>query len=751
MGETIQQASAADMRQTTHCADRAPICTRNPKLFVLFLLANLTIHSTAHAAEVPTNFALRKTVKASSALPEYPAANAVDGSIDDSARWLSVAGKGPHWLIVQLDQAATIRQAHVYSGWEYQSGSAIRDGALEVQVNGRWRTIPGATFTSNSNQQRALNFKEPVTTDAIRFVSRDAGPVRLREIALWEQPQPLGTGVAADRFPRDQHLIALNQVGYETARYKRFTAPLSPEGSQFEIRHVGSAAALFRGVLKNCIGDFTAFRPADSDREYVVFVSGRDLKSGASDPFSIRAHLWEEQFWQPAVDFMIDVRSVVGTHPSAYGGCPWRDGTYYDFIVPSLAMLLQADPARVKAMPVQMNWAQDKARVLSSEFRFDARNPHSEGVMDAVKCYYTEIEPPKPGAPDVVQLIHWGLGYYLCHPETRDPSGDPLPKQLHPQTLEQFVYLLHAWPELKMWLPESFYRRCRDFTFANWEKVGLLKVSPMWDAKTYLTVAELSGPNPTGGFLHPYKGRHAPGHSIQPNLMLSEVAKREGRVDARKYLDAAVEQAQWIVENLDWNDPRTTKGHRMSEFKTITGLVWLLQKYPKESPAGLLAKIEEWARIVISRSDNMWDFRRFDLQENWTIPKLNEPGNLASFVAEALAASWVIRDPATKQRLQEMACAQLDNLIGRNPRMAASPHHPEKGFPLVERGWPKGHPDNICARLETTRGSLSASPGSEMYPFNPGGAFRHAEGWVNFNAAWNVALAYLKWDFDQAR
>jgi hypothetical protein len=273
----------------------------------------------------------------------------------------------------------------------------------------------------------------------------------------------------------------------------------------------------------------------------------------------------------------------------------------------------------------------------------------------------------------------------------------------------------------------------------------------MWDAKTYLRVADLSGPNPTGGFLHPYKGRHAPGHSIQPNLMLYEVAKREGHIDARKYLAAAVEQANWIVENLDWNDPRTTKGHRTSEFKTITGLVWLLQKYPKESPAGLQAKVEEWAGVAISRSDNMWDFRRFDLQEHWTIPKLNEPGNLAGFVAEALAASWVIKDPPTRQRLQEIACAQLDNLFGRNPKMAAAPHHPEKGFPLVERGWPKGHPDNTCARLETTRGSLSASPGSEMYPFNPGGAYRHAEGWVNFNAAWNVALAYLKWDSDQGR
>ncbi len=42
-----------------------------------------------------------------------------------------------------------------------------------------------------------------------------------------------------------------------------------------------------------------------------------------------------------------------------------------------------------------------------------------------------------------------------------------------------------------------------------------------------------------------------------------------------------------------------------------------------------------------------------------------------------------------------------------------------------------------------TRGSLSSSPGTEMYPFNPAGRHRHPEGWTAYNAAWNVSLAYL--------
>ena len=551
---------------------------------------------------------------------------------------------------------------------------------------------------------------------------------------------------AAPAAPPASHVIALNQVGFNTGLPKRFTAPRSPEGSRFEVRPTGSGEALFQGEIRQGIGDFSGFKPADGDREYVLVVTGGGLDPGRSDPFAVRANLWPEQFWQTAVDFMIDARSVVGTHPSAYGGCAWRDGTYYDFIVPSLVALLRADASRVQAMPVQMNWAKDRARVLSADFQFDAKNPHPEGVMAAVRRYYTELEPPRDGAPDVVQLIHWGLGYSLFHPETRDPSGDPLPKQIHGQTVEQFAFLLHAWPQLKPWLPASFRDRCREFALANWEKSGLLAVNPLWDASSYLAVEELTGPNPTGGFLHPYKGRHAPGHSIQPNLLMYEVARREGLAEAGRYLEAARAQTQWLIGHLDWNDPRTTKGHRMSEFKTLTGLVWFLQHHPDQAPAGLKPKITEWARVAVARSENLWDFRRFDLDHHWTIPKLNEPGNLAGFTAAALAASWVVDDATLKQRLRELAVAQMDNLFGRNPQLAAAPNHPEQGFPLVERGWPRKFPPDTCARLETVRGAICASPGSEKYPFNPDGLFRHSEGWVNFNAAWNVALAYARWD-----
>lgn len=503
---------------------------------------------------------------------------------------------------------------------------------------------------------------------------------------------------------------------------------------------------MFRGEIKGGIGDFSSFRPEDSTQHYAIEVEGKDAPNVISDPFLIRSGLIQEQYWQAAVDFLIDTRSASGTHASAYGGSSWRDGTYYDAIVPSLVLLYRSDPKRVEAMPKQIDWAADQKRVSAPDFKFSDKEPGAKGFMKSVLAYY-QLEAPAANAPDVVKLIHWGAGFYLVNPQTKDPSKDPDPLQIHTQSVEQVAYVVWAWPQLKQWLPESFYQKCRDFCFANWKPS--LGISPWWETKTYLTPEDLKEGNPMGGLLHPYKGRHAPGHSIVPNLLLHEVAKREGRKDAAIYLDAAVKQAEWCLKNLDWNDPRTTKGHRMSEHRTIPNLVWLLQKYPERAPTGLKEKIMEWVDVAISRSDNLWDYRRYDLADHWSIPKLNDVGNLLSFPAIATAASWVIDDPKKKARLEQISTAAIDHVFGRNPRLAAAPAHPELGFPEIERGWPEHYKKDLCARLELCRGSISSAPGSEMFPFNPKGKYRHPEGWVNYGASWCTSLAYLQ--FDQTR
>jgi hypothetical protein len=535
--------------------------------------------------------------------------------------------------------------------------------------------------------------------------------------------------------------IALNQVGFVTDQPKRFTAPKAKDGTPFLLHYSNEKTPLFTGTIQGGIGDFSDFRPKDSSRHYVIELP--EAPQASSDAFLIRANLYAEQFWQPAVDFLVDSRSAVGTHPSAYGGCPWRDGTYYDAIIPALTLFYLADPKLIEAMPRQINWAADKKRVTSLDFKFDDKDPGAKGFIKTVRAYY-ELEAPSADAPDVVKLIHWGAGCYLVKPRTQDPSKDPDKEMIHPQTVEQVAYVLWAWPALKKWLPQSFYDNCRQFCFENWSPS--LGISRWWDPKTYLAPEDLTEGNPMGGLLHPYKGRHAPGHSIVPNLLMHEVAKREGRDDAAIYLDAAVKQAEWCIKNLDWNDPRTTKGHRMSEHRTIPNLVWLLQKYPNQAPTGLKEKIGQWVDVALSRSDNLWDYRRYDMKDLWSIPKINDVGNLVGFPAIATAASWEVDDPAKKARLDQLRTAAIDFVFGRNPRLAAAPAKPQMGFPEIERGWPKHHKEDICARLELCRGSISSSPGTEMFPFKPEGEFRHAEGWVNYGAAWCLSLAYIKFD-----
>ncbi|MEO7599961.1 MAG: hypothetical protein ABIV50_13575, partial [Opitutus sp.] len=260
-----------------------------------------------------------------------------------------------------------------------------------------------------------------------------------------------------------QHVVSVNQVGYPTSAPKRFTAPITADGAKFWVHLRSQDAPLFQGVIQNHIGDFSAFKPADSANEYVITVAGGALGASTSDPFSVRENLWREQFWPATVDFMVDIRSVTGTHPSAYGGGAFRDSTYYAFEAPSLIMLYQAAPKLIDRMPRQIDWAADKARVMSPDFPFDPKNPESEGVMDAVRRYYTELAPPVADAPDVIKLTHWALGYILVHPASRDPSRDPLPKQIHSQHVEQFAYLLNAWPQWARWLPKKFREKCHEF------------------------------------------------------------------------------------------------------------------------------------------------------------------------------------------------------------------------------------------------------------------------------------------------
>ncbi|HEY5792284.1 MAG TPA: hypothetical protein VIS74_03235, partial [Chthoniobacterales bacterium] len=496
--------------------------------------------------------------------------------------------------------------------------------------------------------------------------------------------------------------LYVNQSGYDLGWPKRFTAPTLPDGTRFVVRKKDGGSALFAGTIAGNRGDFSAFEPADPG-EYVVEAEGL-----VSVPFSIAPWWIERVTYQNAVDFMIESRNHLGTHklprPLSYG---WRDDHAFAFEVNTLVAQYFSNPDAYRRMPHQITY----------------EKPAPEQV-----AFWGALEPYQEGAPDIVKLIHWGTDVIVTQNLT------------HELFKEQAAWFLYAWPQLKEWIPEAAYRTALRFALDNWGENTIALKYPYNGSRGHDLFALK---NRHGGT----KGELPPGHSLQPNLFMYEVAKREKLPGVEKFFDAAYRQCEWQIQNLDWNDPLVTKGQRMSEHITIPGMVYFLQTYPDRAPKGLREKIEEWAAVAVRRSQNLWDFRKLDDGDGW-VPKgeaknmWNEPGNVAGFPACALAAAEVVPDPELRRQLVILAAAHLDDVFGRNPLGRHFSHDAAKEIEGVERGWPTEYPGGN-GMLQPVRFVLDGAPKQEHYPYHPEAGPGYTEGWVNFNTAYNASLAWM--------
>jgi hypothetical protein len=341
-----------------------------------------------------------------------------------------------------------------------------------------------------------------------------------------------------------------------------------------------------------------------------------------------------------------------------------------------------------------------------------------------------KLQPPAADAPDLVKLIHWGADIIVTQGLT------------HELMKSQLAYFLYAWPILKDYLPAQNYEVVRDFAFAHWADTVADRKYPYDESPEHDLLALKTKLGST-------KGGYPPGFSIEPNLLLHEVALRQIRPDAGRYLDAAVQQAAWMVSHVDWNDPLATKGQRMSEFVTVTGLAHLLAKYPSVAPVGLADKLNDWAAVVIRRSDNLWDFRKLgDGPDQWTPmgekPTMwNEPGNVVGLPAAIFAALPFITDATARARLDQIVWSHFDGMFGRNPAGRHFSYAAVKEIEGVERGWYSRLAGGI-GRLERVRFVLDGSPKNQLYPFHPEvGNIGWTEGWIQHNTPFNLSLAYL--------
>jgi len=511
--------------------------------------------------------------------------------------------------------------------------------------------------------------------------------------------------VAQDALAIDEVVpapIYLNQSGLNLGGPKRFTAPTLPDATPFQIVNTTTERVLYQGTIENHIGDFSDFNPDNGD-EFVVTAGGF-----RSFPFQI-GHFWLERVtYQNAVDFMIDSRHYVGNYKKpCVGSFGWRDDHHFAFELRTLVPQYLSNPVAYERMP------------------------HKITCLEPRPGLWGTLQPYKEDAPDLVKLIHWGADITVTQ------------KLRHELLKGELAYFLYAWPQLKRWLPEQNYRVVLDYALEVWQQSTVDRKYP-YDQSTEHDLLALKTKIGTT------KGSLPPGHSVMPNLLMYEVARRDGLPvpDAERFFRAASRQVAWMIENLDWEDPLTTKGQRMSEHVTITGLACFLQLHPDRAPTGLREKIVDWARVVVRRSDNMWDFRKWTDGEGWTPygkekTMWNEPGNVVGFPACTLAAAPFVDDMKLKARLHQLAWSHMDNCFGRNPCGRHFSYDAPREIEGCELGWYSFYPGGF-GKLADVRFVLDGAPKHIHYPYNRSvGNYGWTEGWVNFNTAFNLSLAYM--------
>lgn len=635
---------------------------------------------------------------------------AIDGVVSDGSRWVAEADTG--WLEIRLEGTHKIAGLHLHSG--YGNGDAVSGLNVSFWTENHWKDIPSATITGNQAVALALPFDSTVevVTDRLRLeiTSSPKKAIRIKEVVVWPVgqgdmpalPQQKASALAASSLQADIPLIYLNQSGFNIGKPKRFTAPTLAGGTPFIVRPVHGSEAVFEGAIQKNIGDFSRFNP-ESSGEFVVEAGGL-----VSVPFRIGCWWIERVSYQNTIDFMIDSRHHVGNDRTpCVGSFGWRDDHHFAWELHGLVAQWLSNPSAYERMRRQIRYEAPDERKL-----------------------WGALEPYREDAPDIVKLIHWGADIIVTQ------------KLSHELLKSQLAYFLYAWPWMQKWLPPQNYQMVRDYAFAVWSEPEKDRSYP-YDASPEHDLLALK--TKIGGT----KGELPPGFSVEPNLLMHEVAKREMRADAAVYFEAAHRQAEWLIVNLDWNDPSVTKGQRMSEFLTITGLVYFLREYPERAPEGLAGKIDAWADVVIRRSENLWDFRKLgDAADAWTPtgekPTMwNEPGNVVGLAGVIFAALPWVGDGGKRDRLEQIAWAQIDQLFGRNPVGRHFSFDAPREVEGVEHGWFKFYPGGI-GRLAEARFVIDGSPKNAHYPYHPEiGDIGWTEGWIQHNLPYNLSLAYL--------
>ena len=517
--------------------------------------------------------------------------------------------------------------------------------------------------------------------------------------------------------------VIVNQIGYDLGKSKRATVVNVDDGTPFKVINSKTKEVAFNGVVKDGIADFTTLEPSKK-ADYYIESAGAD-----SYVFTIGKNYIAQVSTVPALKFMSETRQDVFKLGSSTGYA-WRDSHQFSFELNSLVLQYMANPALYDSLPYS--------------------------ICEVGTCEYPELRVQKE--PDIIWLIKFGaLRYYKWGTEKNI--------NLHMLVKEQLAYFLYIYPEIKQYVDEEMYTKIRDFTIKEW---GGKSCNKQWYPLTDTNHDLYSVQTIFGGL----KGQQPPGHSIMPNLLMYKVAKRDSLGDevADKFFKAAYDNCEYTITKLDINNPYYAKGQRMSEHITMEGLAYFQEMYPDKAPNNLKDMIESWADKTIARANNMWDMRKAVsieagdgaytfrngkplTQDYWTgaayaiadgqnpAPK-NEPGNIVGIQAITYAAARVIDNQKTINRLKQIGVSSIDDMYGRNPTGRGFFYHFTRDFKGADLGW-WYQPSGGYGALAGHTAVIDANPPEKCYPFAPENYNTgYTEGWVAYNTAWNISLAY---------
>ena len=205
--------------------------------------------------------------------------NLYDGKTSDKSRWVGIK-KANQPLIINfnLKNKEKIAGVHLFTG--FKDSSAIKNFYFEFKdVNGNFIKIPSANFTDNTTTSLDIPFDTTLTvhTNQLRLVVTETPDniVRIKEIVIWKENGkniPKINKIALNAAAQDS--IFVNQSGYNISKPKFFTAPKATDNTLFELINTKNNKVVFKGFIKNNMGDFTKFNPKNSSDKntYIIKV-----------------------------------------------------------------------------------------------------------------------------------------------------------------------------------------------------------------------------------------------------------------------------------------------------------------------------------------------------------------------------------------------------------------------------------------------------------------------------------------------